>query len=107
MRFAYHYIDRDLPGGSYGQTSLVDVDKGGDLDCRTGGGEAGRIVVWFECVSGDGWVRRVVGSPHASDVGGFALDVEGDGWVDPVSGGVWYRNTGRPREEAFERIVFD
>jgi hypothetical protein len=107
LRFAHHYIDRDLPGGSYGQTSLVDVDKDGDLDFITGGRDAERNVFWFENVSADQWVRHVVGSKHPSDVGGFAFDVDGDGWVDHVSGGVWYRNTGRPREEGFERIVFD
>ena len=40
-------------------------------------------------------------------MGGAALDVDRDGWMDFVAGGAWYRNTGRPRTEAFERIVFD
>lgn len=30
FRFAHHFIDRDLPGGSWGQTALVDVDRDGD-----------------------------------------------------------------------------
>jgi hypothetical protein len=33
--------------------------------------------------------------------------VDGDGWVDHVTGGVWYRNPGAPREKSFERLVFD
>ena len=32
MRFKHHYINTDLPGKEYGQTSLVDVDRDGDLD---------------------------------------------------------------------------
>src|SRR5688572_22114462 len=107
MRFAHHYIDRDLPGGSYGQTSLVDIDRDGDLDFVTGGRDPQRNVFWFEHQSPDKWVRHVLGSQHPSDVGGFAFDVDGDGWIDHVSGGVWYRNTGKPREGPFKRIVFD
>ncbi len=105
--FEHHYIDRDLPGDSYGQTSLVDVDKDGDLDFITGGKDAQKSVFWFEFRGPDDWVRHVVGTNHPSDVGGTAIDVDGDGWVDHVAGGVWYRNTGKPREEGFERIVFD
>ena len=107
FRFAHHFIDRDLPGDSYGQTSLVDVDRDGDLDFITGGRDAKRNVFWFERKAAGQWTRHVLGDNHPSDVGGTSLDVDGDGWVDHVSGGVWYRNTGRPREQSFERIVFD
>jgi hypothetical protein len=107
MQFTHHYIDRDLPGSSYGQTSLVDIDRDGDLDFITGGGDAQRHVFWFEYQSPGKWARHVLGERHPSDVGGAAFDVDGDGSIDHVSGGVWYRNTGKPREEAFERIVFD
>lgn len=62
---------------------------------------------WFEYQAQDKWVRHVLGTDHPSDVGGTAFDVDHDGWPDHVSGGVWYRNTGKPREEPFERIVFD
>ena len=41
-----------------------------------------------------------LGTKHPSDVGGTAFDVDGDGWVDHVTGGVWYRNTGKPRDGA-------
>ncbi|HYE18732.1 MAG TPA: VCBS repeat-containing protein [Tepidisphaeraceae bacterium] len=105
--FRHHYIDRSLPGNSYGQTSLVDVDRDGDLDFITGGADAQRTVYWFEYRGADDWVRHIVGTNHPSDVGGAAVDVDGDGWVDHVAGGVWYRNTDKPREQAFERIVFD
>jgi hypothetical protein len=40
-------------------------------------------------------------------VGGAVLDVDRDGWLDFVAGGVWYRNTGNPREKEFARIAFD
>src|SRR3954454_7021371 len=103
MRFKHHFIDPDLPGKEYGQTSLVDVDHDGDLDFITGGKDPQKHVYWFEYRGPDDWVRHVVGDNHPSDVGGTAIDVDGDGWVDHVSGGVWYRNTGRPREQPFER----
>jgi hypothetical protein len=105
--FKHHYIDRTLPGTSYGQTCLVDVDRDGDLDFITGGNAEGRSIFWFEFQKPETWVRHLLGKDHPSDVGGMALDVDGDGWVDHVTGGVWYRNTGKPREAAFERIVFD
>ena len=107
LRFRHHFIDRDLPGDSYGQTCLVDVDKDGDLDFVTGGNAEGRTVYWFEFHKSDKWTRHVLGRNHPSDVGGTAIDVDGDSWVDHVTGGVWYRNTGKPHIEPFERIVFD
>src|SRR3982751_3886831 len=107
FRFAHHFIDADLHGREYGQTSLVDVDRDGDLDFITGGKDAQKHVFWFEFQGADKWVRHVLGDNHPSDVGGTAIDVDGDGCVDHVSGGVWYRNTGKPREEPFERHVFD
>src|SRR4051812_47384319 len=70
MRFKHHFIDRDLPGDSYGQTSLVDVDRDGDLDFITGGKDAKKHVFWFENQGPDKWVRHVLGEDHPSDVGG-------------------------------------
>lgn len=107
FRFKHHFIDRDLPGDSYGQTALVDVDRDGDLDFITGGRDARRHVFWFEHKGPGEWVRHVLGDNHPSDVGGAGLDVDRDGWVDHVSGGVWYRNPGDPRNKPFERVVFD
>jgi hypothetical protein len=107
FRFQHHYIDRDLPGDSYGQTCLVDLDKDGDLDFITGGKDQQKTVYWFEFQSADKWVRHALGTNQPSDVGGMAIDIDGDGWIDHVAGGVWYRNTGKPRTEMFERIVFD
>jgi hypothetical protein len=107
LKFEHHFIDRDLPGDSYGQSCLTDVDKDGDLDFITGGKDAQKTVYWFEFQGPDQWLRHVLGTNHPSDVGGAAIDVDRDGWVDHVTGGVWYRNTGKPRTEPFERIVFD
>src|SRR5687767_2666026 len=91
LRFRHHFIDRDLPGDSYGQTSLVDVDKDGDLDFITGGKDAQKSVYWFEFRAPGDWARHLLGTQHPSDVGGTAFDVDGDGWIDHVAGGVWYR----------------
>jgi hypothetical protein len=107
FKFRHHFMDRDLPGDSYGQTCLVDVDKDGDLDFITGGKDPQKSVYWFEYRGADDWVRHLIGTDQPSDVGGTAIDVDGDGWLDHVAGGVWYRNPGKPRIEAFERIVFD
>ena len=103
IRFAAHAIGR--PGGKqYGQTSLVDVDKDGDLDFISGE-NAGRIF-WFEYQGPDKWVRHLLAAKAATEVGGTAVDIDGDGWVDQVSGAAWYRNTGRPRDEEFVRHDF-
>jgi hypothetical protein len=107
LRFRHHFIDRDLPGASYGQTCLVDVDQDGDLDFITGGKDDRKAVYWFEFRAPAEWTRHTLGTNHPSDVGGAAVDVDGDGWLDHVTGGVWYRNPGQPRSESFERNVFD
>src|SRR5919107_6426024 len=73
LRFAHHFIDADLPGHEYGQTSLVDVDRDGDLDFITGGKDPQKHVFWFEYQSPDKWVRHVLGEDHPSDVGGRAV----------------------------------
>ncbi len=95
--FEYHKIAD--AGDKMGQTSLVDMDKDGDLDwtvgCRNGD------IWWFEYQSPDQWVKHRIGGQSPTDVGGAAFDVDGDGWIDQVSGAAWYRNTGNPRKEEF------
>jgi hypothetical protein len=105
--FTHHFIDRDLPRDAYGLTALVDLDRDGDLDFVTGGRGPDRAVYWFEHHTAGRWTRHVLGTRHPSDVGATALDVDGDGWIDHVTGGAWYRNPGRPRDEMFDRIEFD
>jgi len=98
-RFKAHLIMRC--GNKMGQSSLVDVDKDGDLDwiagCRAGD------IWWFEYKGPDDWVRHLLGQKAPTDVGGTAFDVDGDGWVDHVCGGAWYRNPTRPRQASFTR----
>jgi FG-GAP-like repeat len=105
LTFRHHYVDRDLPGNSWGQTAVADLDRDGRLDFITGRSRG--EILWYHMDAPDHWVRHVLGEQSPSDVGGAALDVDGDGWVDFVTGGAWYRNTGKPRTEPFERIVFD
>ncbi len=101
-KFEYHQIARI--GNNMGQTSLVDVDKDGDLDWITGCSiGSGGTIWWFEYKAPDDWVRHTLGEKAPTDVGGTAFDIDGDGWVDQVSGGAWYHNTGEPRREPFER----
>lgn len=105
FRFRHSFIDRDLPGSSWAQTALADLDKDGNLDYITG--QTRSRVFWYRQESPGRWARHLLGEQSPSDVGGAAFDVDGDGWTDFVAGGAWYRNTGRPRTEPFERILFD
>ena len=113
FQFRHHFVDRDLPitdklVGDYGLTALVDLDRDGHLDFVLGGRPfAPSQLYWFEYQAPDRWVRHLVGTNYLSDVGLAALDVDRDGWTDLVCSGVWYRNSGHPREGPFERIPFD
>jgi hypothetical protein len=84
-----------------GQTSVVDIDRDGDLDWVVGQG--GRMW-WFEYRSPDEWIQHDMGQGARTEVGGCAFDIDGDGWIDQVSGTAWYRNTGNPKEQTFERF---
>lgn len=95
LEFRVHEIGQ--PGGNnFGQTSVVDVDKDGDLDFVSG--RQGGDVFWFENQGTGRWPLHLIGRQARTDVGGTAFDVDGDGWIDQVSGGTWYRNPGQPRE---------
>jgi hypothetical protein len=105
LQFRHYFVDRELPGSSWGQTAVADLDRDGRPDFITG--RSGGEILWYRREAPDRWVRHRLGEQSPSDVGGAALDVDGDGWVDFIAGGAWYRNTGQPRSELFERIVFD
>jgi len=105
MKFQHHFVDRELPGDSWGQTAVADLDRDGRLDYITG--KSRGQILWYRQVSLTKWERHVLGDNSPSDVGGAVLDVDNDGWVDFVTGGAWYRNTRQPVENLFERIVFD
>jgi hypothetical protein len=113
LTFRHSYIDRDLPTsaegyGDYGLSGLADLDRDGDLDFVLGGRQPQPSrLYWFEFQAPARWVRHPVGNDYLSDVGLTPLDVDRDGWIDLVCSGVWYRNTGKPREEPFARHVFD
>jgi hypothetical protein len=105
MTFRHHFVDRELPGSSWGQTAVADLDRDGRPDFITGRSRG--EILWYRLESPGRWTRYRLGEQSPSDVGGAALDVDGDGWVDFVAGGAWYHNTGQPRTELFERIAFD
>jgi len=105
VAFRHHFVDRDLPGSSWGQTAVADLDRDGRPDYITGRSRG--EILWYRMEAPDRWVRHRLGEQSPSEVGGAVLDVDADGWIDFVAGGAWYRNTGRPRTEPFQRIVFD
>ncbi len=85
LQFRHHFIDRTLPVsdtsvGDYGLTTLVDLDRDGDLDFVVGGrpSRPSRLY-WYEFQAADRWMRHEVGTDYLSDVGLAALDVDRDG----------------------------
>ena len=112
FQFRHHFIESDLPVrdktvGDYGLTALVDLDGDRDLDFVLGGRPVKpSTLYWFEFQAPNRWTQHVVGTNYLSDVGLAPLDVDRDGAMDLVCSGVWFRNTGRPREP-FTRHMFD
>jgi len=105
ISFRHHFVDRELPGSSWGQTAAADLDGDGRPDFITGRSRG--EIAWYRKESADRWVRHRLGDDSPSDVGGAAADVDGDGRIDFVAGGAWYRNPAEPHTQSFERTVFD
>lgn len=96
MNFGFHKVDEF--NNRMGQTSLVDIDKDGDLDFAFG--RLGEMF-WYEYISASELKRHEMGKGADTNVGGGSLDVNGDGWVDFVAGDSWYENSGNPKAEGF------
>lgn len=75
-----------------GQTSLVDIDKDGDLDWIVGSNYG--TIWWFEYEAPDKWTKHILGENALTYIGGTTYDVDGDGWADQVSGQTWFKNPG-------------
>lgn len=106
FRFQHHFVDRELPGSSWGQTALVDIDRDGDLDFITG--KTHGDIRWYEFKKHDNsWTVHLLGRESPSDVGGLALDVDRDGRLDFVTGGAWYRQPVDAKTEPWPKHVFD
>jgi hypothetical protein len=87
-KFEYHLIDKI--GRQMGQTSLIDVDKDGDLDVFSGGGPLTKNPPhkWFiwENLDGKGqkWKQHLILSGKRCHEAKVA-DVDGDGDIDICS----------------------
>lgn len=90
--FSLHVLPWFPGSGSLTEAlSPADVDRDGDMDFFTGQSEG---TDWFENLGITGWRRHALNDSANTDVGAFALDVDGDGWIDRVSGSFWHRNPG-------------
>jgi len=98
-KFKAHEVHQG--GTNLSQTSLVDLDKDGDLDWIVGAQNGD--ILWFEFAAPGNWLRHKLGDKAPTEAGGTAFDVDGDGWVDQVSGAAWYRNPGNPRAQEFTK----
>ncbi len=98
QKFKFDSHEIGAGGDRVGQTSLVDLDRDGDLDWVFG--RLGTMS-WYEFISPNEWKLHEMGQGATTDVGGCPYDVNDDGWMDYIVGDSWYENTGEPREEPF------
>lgn len=109
--FTHHYITNSIrqtgSEGRFGAHALADFDNDGDLDFAVGNGfPDDHFIWWFENQGRDEWIRHDVGPLSRAFTSGTAHDVDGDGWMDIITSNYWYRNSGNPREEGFERHLY-
>jgi hypothetical protein len=112
LAFEHHFIDSALPGATWGQMAIADLDKDGKPDVVIGqrASNTSSSLYWYKNTGkAKTWGKRMLlGSNGTSDCGMYPADIDGDGWIDIVSTGVWYRNPRSPTAgKVFERIVYD
>jgi hypothetical protein len=98
QEFKYHVIKSS--GYKGGGTSLIDVDKDGDLDLIFP--KRGGAYYCYEFKSASSWSEHTIGSPTDTDVGGSSADIDGDGKPDAVTDKKWFRNMGNHKWEKHE-----
>jgi hypothetical protein len=106
--FRHRYVAQELPGPNVGigASVLVDLDGDGDLDFAILN-RGDKQFYWFEQKSRTEWTRHLIGELPLAQLGGTTTDVDADGWPDLIVGGFWFRNTGKPAEQPFERFQYD
>lgn len=91
----HFYIDKSLPGSSYGTGGPVagDFDHDGDLDVAVSRRNT-LEAYWYQRVNDSIWIPHVMGKwDYASDaLGSVSIDVNHDGWLDVMFEGVWFEN---------------
>jgi hypothetical protein len=101
----HSFIDTALEGINYGHTAAMDVDGDGLPEFVTG--QQYGTIFWFDYEKDGTWKKYVLGTESPSDVGAVPYDVDGDGKMDLIVGGAWYRNPGNPKEQPFEKFMYD
>jgi hypothetical protein len=84
----------------------VDLDGDGDLDFVVVNRGDSKLY-WFEQRSKTEWVRHLIGDLVLAQLGCTILDVDADSRPDVIVGGYWFRNSGKPAEQPFERFQYD
>lgn len=91
------YINKVMPGSSYGTSGpvLADFDHDGDLDAIISRRLPGEAYL-YERKNDTLWIPHLVGQlgNAAEGLGCTAIDMDNDGWIDAVFEMVWFKNPG-------------